>query len=449
MNTSKTSNLIAQTAGLLAVSAASLACFASPVVAADLESLILSADGEVARLKVSPSPQPALVLELGDESEIVPGAGNSAPLGMLKSPTGELHVFWLTEEESGSRLSMSSRSGEEWDGPHSILAAGAPVSFSDAPSLLVEEERLSLEVEAGLRLTSERQIVHVTWNEDGVGLRYSSFVIRDGRYVGWNEVVTISSAFRQAHPGIEPLEIAEEIAGTMRVTRSPRGGVLLTLTDDGRNRIGTLHLGPVSMASELLADSIHDDLLAAADVFDPDDLSSLADEIRGTIIIAGSILEFDEDMTAFFSDRIESWIHLKGSEFGWDLLALADATRSESLDLSQSVYRTNLQTASGADIPVFDLIDFLDSNGHRDDFSRLMRLSLVSDLAAPEDIGDDVEVHVSTDGSALALSWVDAETGAVHWTEGRHGAWSDSKSLATGESMDEAAIRELISESIR
>lgn len=431
----------------------SLAVLALPSTAAELDSVVLSTQGQIASLdSVAASPaQSRLVLSIADETVNVPGSlsESTTPLGLVSSQTGELHVFWLSTANDVSHLWMSTRLESDWDGPHALMAGGEPVAFATAPRLMVDGDRLSLSFPDSDAIEFERQIVHVVWQENGTGTRYSSFIIRNGRYVGWNEIVTVSSAYRQAHADAEPNEIPASLADHSAIVEAEKGGVLLTLTDDDRSRIGTIRVGPVSLGSEILGDSIYEGMLDSAEVFDPDDLSSLADEMGGHIIMVGSLLDLDAAMASFFSERIASWLHEHGSDFGWQLDALADATRGESLDLSQSVYQSSLQVDDGYEIPVFDLVDFLDGNGHRDEFSRLMRLSVVADLAAPAHVGDDIEVHVSPDGSALALSWLDADTGTVRWTEGRHGAWSESKSLATSDDTDEAAIRQLISESIR
>ena len=422
----------------------------TPGLAAGLEDVILSNDGRVTTVSVVDGPQSRLILHLGDEALNIPGSGQAeaVPLGLLRSRTDEIHVFWTASDNDGLTLQLSSLNGGAWDGPHTLLAGGEPVVFAEVPFLFVDADRFTMSFEED-SLDLERQIVHVAWREQGLGLRYSAFVLRNGHYVGWNEIVTVTSAFRNAHADTEPTNMSDHLGQLMSVASGPQGGVLFTVADDQSGRMGTLRLDTVSIASEIFADSVHDQLLESADLFDPGDLSALADGARAHIVLIGSTLDFDDTMSAFFAEQIGSWIYQNGTDFGWDLGALANATRTESLDLSQSIYRSTVQTSGGGKIPIFDLVDFVDSNGHRDEFGRLMRLGITSDFAAPAGVGEDYDVHVSPDGSALALSWVDADTGAVHWTEGRQGSWSESKSLATSDAMDEAAIRELISAAIR
>ena len=422
---------------------------ATPVLAGGLEDSILTANGQVASLSTNPI-QSRLVLHIGDETLNVPGSDSSetTPLGLLRSRTGEIHLFWLASDINGLILQFSSRIGDAWDGPHTLLAGGKAVVFQRTPHLLVAADRLSVSL-GDDALDLERQMVHVAWREDGIGLRYSAFVLRNGRYVGWNEIVTVSSAFRQVHVDTEPVEFDDQLLDLATVNATPEGALLLTVADDEKGRVGTLRLGAVSLAAEVLADSVYEHLLDSADLFDPENLSALSDEIRGHIVLVGSTLDLDDSMSDFFSERIPSWIEQNGGGFGWDLDALAGATRAESLDLGQSVYRSTLQTSDGGEIPVFDLVDFLDSNGHRDDFGRLMRLSVTADLVAPTGVGENFDLHVSDDGSTVALSWIDADGEQVHWIENRGEGWSAEKTLETSDSLQASDIVELIKSSIR
>lgn len=414
------------------------------------DSRVLTQDGSLASLESNAS---RLTLQVGDDKIALPGnhGARSEAVQLTTSRFGGLVAVWLRPSGEGHTLEFATWDGDAWSEVGSLLANDSSLVFPTRPHVTVADDylRLAMENEAGEPETVqlERILFHVVWSEDDGRVRYSSIVFNDGSFVGWNEIVTLSSAFSEMHSESEAKEVPQSLQGTLAVAAEP-GGLNVTLTDDLFGRLGTLRIQALPLAMELLGDAILEGVLDNADAFDPDDLSALADEIRAEIVHLGSKVDLDPNVGAFLSDQIGDFVELSGSEFGWDLLALAEATQVEALDLGRSVYSATV-VGAGGEVTVINVGDFLDHNGHRDEFSRLIRISVSGDFAAPEDVGDGVQMHVSPDGSALALSWVDEETGAVHWTEGRHGTWSDSKSLATSETTDEAAIRELISESIR
>jgi hypothetical protein len=424
----------------------------SAVSAAALPERALSLGGEVIRLESTDQPNARLKLFVGDAATVVPGTDNAAaesPLGLFTSRTGVIQVVWLSRGDDVSTLHVASYSGDGWAGPYGLVAGGEPVRFAASPFVSLDEDQLKVEFDEQ-SIQSERQILHVVWLDENQGIRYSPLVFRNGKYIGWNEIVTLSSAYRQAHSNAETGSLGDGWHQLLALSTDASGGLLVTLADDVFGRIGTLRLEATPLILEILGDSIHDHVLDSADLYDPDDLASVADEMRAHIVHVGSRLEFNPNVSSFLSERVDEWIRDNGSSFGWDLTALAGATRNTSLDLAQAVYAVTIPSASGdSDLTMLNIGDFLDDNGHRDALARLLQLQVTADFSAPAQIGSPFAVHVAQDGSAIALSWIDTDAGAVRWIENHGALWSDRKSVSMSDAMSAESIRELITSSIR
>lgn len=407
---------------------------------------VLTAGGELAELRTT---EDGLVLRLGGEDVAVPAAHGSEarPLALLRSDSGRLMALWLAGDAGEQALETASFDGADWSEVDSLRAAGEPLLFGAAPALRISADRLSIATEDGGVLETERQIAHVVWNEEG-RIRYSPLVFRDGVFAGWNEIVTVSSAFRTADDGTDDAITLGDEATLLRVDDAGTGSFRLTLHDHATGRFGTLRVHSTPLLVEALGDSIHQRILELADLYDPEAPGQLADEMGGHIVYVGARMNLDPNVGDYLSAHLAEWLETSAGDFGWDLSALADASRSNALDLGRSVYAATAAAADGGDVPVLDLGDFLDDNGDRDKLERLIQLRIASDLPAPGAVGADATVHVSGDGSAMALSWIDEDSGDVRWIEGRRGAWSEVRSQSPTDGTNAATLRRLIEASL-
>lgn len=422
---------------------------ASVATAQALQSRMLTASGEVAQL-VDSTPNRSLSVVRGETTFLVPGTEDPAletPLGVIGSHSGHITALWLSWRENSAVLSFATLADDVWEGPFSLLGGGEPIAFSGAPYLMLDEQRSRVTVDEGT-VQLERQVIHVVWLEDGTRVRYSPLTFNDGFFVGWNEIVTLTSAYRSAHENALPTESPTSLPVLLEVQNSANVGLHVTLTDPEFGRIGTLRIHTVPLVLEILGDSLFDHALDSAELHDPNDVSAVADEIRGHIVHVGSRLDLDPAVTGYLSDRVGDWLLDNGPTFGWDLLGLAAALRANSLDISRSVYHLTMPSSAGdGELTVLDIGDFLDDNGHRDQLSNLVGLQVTSDFKAPESIAADPTVHLSKDGSAVAFSWSDDVR--VRWIDNRGDGWSDVKTLTLTDSLDAAQVRQLIESSIR
>ncbi|MDA8021057.1 MAG: hypothetical protein MPN21_26770 [Thermoanaerobaculia bacterium] len=434
------------------VTALALLLVAAPALSA--ETRILTRDGALASLEAD-AETAELSLRIADQVVELPGSSGAGAeaLHLVDSTHGGLIAAWLSPAEEGYRLHFANWTSEGWGDLHSLEAGDSAHVFPTRPVVSLAEDRLRISIESeegeteSVRL--ERILFHVVWQETDGRVRFSPIIFQDGFYVGWNEIVTLSSAFAEAHVDLEPAELPSNLQGLLSVRTEADRGVAVVLADDHYGRLGALRIRALPLSMEILGDSVLDGLLNAADLFDPDNPAMVADKIRAEIIHIGARLDFDPDLSDFMSDRISDWIEQNGSEFGWDLAALAEATRFAALDLGRSVYQLTATYADGREVPLLDVGDFLDAGDHRDDLARLIRLSVTADYAAPEAAGSDPNIHLSTDGSGLAISWDDSETGAVSWIQNGGEGWTEEKTLPTSDSLQPSDVRALIRSSIR
>lgn len=408
----------------------------------------LTENGELARLSDSTE---GLQLAVGDQTFAVPSLNSSraAAVQLVRAKSGHLIAIWRSGDPGQETLETASFDGEYWTETVVLSAGSEPFYFSSPPIVLTTTDRVEIEVNEDETAWVERQLAHVVWEEDG-RIRYSALIFQNGVNVGWNEIVTVSSAFREAHQANGDSVSLQGDATLLNVKVTSDNGIQLTLADQASASLATLRIEAVPLLIEMLGDSVFQQILDLADLYDPEAPSAIADEIGGHIVYTGSRLNLDPSVSDFLSAQIARWLEGSSSDFGWDLLALADASRSNTLDLGRSVYSVSVPGGSvGGEVPVLDIGDFLDDNGHRDEFARLVRIRIDSDYPEPEIVGEDSIVHVSEDGSAVAMSWTDAEGVEVHWIENHGSGWSTTKSLAINETLNELAIRQLIESSIR
>lgn len=419
---------------------------------------VLTADGELSELAASPHSSGHLVLWVGGDHVNLPGSSGlyAEAVHLARTTSGSMIAVWLRPSGGKFILETAVWDGRTWSEVHTLDAAGETMRLPERPSVTLARDRAVFVLESEesdgppVFLDLERHLFHVLWQEDDGRIRYSPLIFDNGHYVGWNETLTLTRAFAEAHADLPPRDLPPQLARLSSVSTDESGRLSLTLTEETYGRIGTLVVDPVSLVMEILGDSVFDSVLDAADVYDPAAPGAIADEMRAEIIYIGSRLELNPSIAEYIADQISRWIESSSSDFGWDFEALANASRLATLDIGRSVYRVTVPSGSGAgDITLLDIGDFLDGNGHRAEFSRLLNLRVAADFQAPESVGTAPLAHASADGQSLALSWLSQDSGTLSWIENRGGGWSGVKSLALTESLDADAARQLVTSSIR
>ncbi|MCG8462061.1 MAG: hypothetical protein MI919_37735 [Holophagales bacterium] len=448
----------------------------------------LGRDGEVYSLKVAPleelipdtgHDQPgniALALDVtyADGSRgrfVAPGTETwrpeSRPVLEVDPITGAALVIWQAGTPTGTTsLHFATFAAGSWTSADQLRRAGEPYFFTSPPRVLLTRDRMDIDLpvegegteEGGTTtITLGRSVFHVLWIEDESDLvRYSPLVFVEGLYVGWNEILTLSSAVTLSHEGEPPApDSGLGLLLDARVIEDGRS-LAVTLTESFYQRMAVLRIGVQPMTIETLGDEVLAHILGAPDPSFPEGaLEALADELGARLIIIGAKMNLNPAVTDYVAQRIGAWLLENGDGYADDLEGLGQAARTQTLELGGSVYGRMVMDPShpGQEIPEIDLMDFLDSNGHREELAELVQLQVLSDVEIPQ-IGPDPRVFVSSDGRSLLVAWEDSEAASVRFLENHGRGWSEPLALPVaegeeGEGLATEAIFELLRAKVR
>ncbi len=450
--------------------------------------LILDHSGQLRRVLAGPrnvlfpdgeagdDAMPVLAVETvtpaGDVTRLlVPGTEDSrletAPLLFQDPKLDAFVLIWRSQGEAGdTQLDFTAFDGVEWSEVLTLEQDGAPVSLAGDLKIVETHDSFELELEDGTQVRAQRMIIHLLWQTGGETLRthYAPLTFVAGRYLGWHGIFALDDLFLTAPASDgeddagedpQPTVLTAALARALELRAKADGkSVLVTFANSSSNHIGSLEISPLPLEIGMLGEQVREGVLALADLYDPDDLSSFSDGISASIVIIGQRFNLHDAHAAYVADQVGDWILTSGDSYGWaDFESLSAEVRDLAIDATREV--TVSSSADAAD-PDSEIVR-LDVSGLFDDPEPdpmlIFDVRTRADLPAPAIDDRPTAVFSSHRGDDLLVAWLSESGEQVHWVESREmqdgGPWSEVFSLTlTGELTVDTA-RQLLIKRIR
>lgn len=278
--------------------------------------VIAGSYGELIGDERYPAAHPALALEVllanGKERRLVPGTAGpeleSSPALSVEPSSGAVYLVWnSTASVIHSQIRLASFQASEWS--EVIEVSGNPFSLKLAPRLAVTREEIALSSSSSERVF--RTLLHtVWWEETGAGwhIVYAPIELRDGAYVGSNQLHSLSELVPGAEPS--PVEPASSLASAPAIQGGSDGhSVVAAITDPGTGELLTLRvrLLPLEL-SELARDTGSYLANEGSRLCAAGGLPALAQAARDRIFTLGG--GFRESVRRYLADEVRD--HLVG-----------------------------------------------------------------------------------------------------------------------------------------
>ena len=397
------------------------------------------------------------------EHHLVPGSGaddsDKTPSLSFDASTGQLYVVWSSNNDSTlARINLASFDGTEWS--DTIEVSGNIYSDKSSPHLAVTHDRFEL-AGGSSGESSTRTVLHVVWSErttDGEKVMYAPVVLIDGELAStWRRVHRLNDYVSQELID-DPFddEVASSLLKAPTVdAASESNAVVIGFADSASGAFVQLELStPATELSELagsLADHLEStNLCQRIENEEEDALTSVAEAARHHIVIFGRRIR--ARVRGHLADDVKNVLVKRASELCEDggLTSVSSAARhhivifgarSQEGDLLEETVTGDSHVLLAAAQPVGD-----------DYVQHLARLQVKSERAAPT-VGDgQPTIFVSPNGAGAVVVWegetsmtyVETVTGAS-----ADDAWSESFSLAIGDSLSRSEAYSILRERAR
>ncbi len=448
-----------------------LALALSPAAGAEASKMVLGQAGQLHRVLTGTYGElfagegagagaPVLAVESvlpGGETvrHLVPGTGDARTEDrafLYQDSTHDSFVLlWQSwGEDDLSHLHFAVFDGAEWSEVFVLEQDGVPVSLAGRPLIAETHDAFALDLGDGESITAERRIIHLLWHGTGEAplARYAPLTFVEGRYVGWHALFELTESFLLAPEAEDgaPSELTATLARTLslRVANGERS-VLATFANPESHRIGTLEISPLPLEIGMLGEQVRDQVLALADLYDPEDMGSFADAIRAAIIIMGSSYDMHEAYGEYVADQVADWVFESGGSYGpAEFESLGADARDKTIEVSSEVHASTQVDPADPDSEIVRINIAGMFDDEEPDPAQIIDLRVRSDRPAPASSEGPAAVYSSRSGASLLAAWLDEETGQVYWVESRPGrdggAWSEpfSLSLAAGLTIADA-----------
>ncbi|MCP3959812.1 MAG: hypothetical protein GY719_18340 [bacterium] len=427
-----------------------LACLVASAAAAQGRDLVLGSDGTVFRLQAGSYGElfpegretypdyPVLALDVTSsdgvsERLLVPGTETwdpeSSPSLVYEKSIGVLYLLWQTDFNGIHPLfELTSFDGAEWSDV--IEISHGPFTRKGSPRLAITREAS----EGG----SERIVLHLVWREEAAGVslkRYAPIIIDGGSYLGWSPVIDLAS-FQPSDDGALSDVRGLENALAVRPGQNPHSIVIGFLNPE-THRLSTLEVELVPQAVASLADGVrghiviigvnaasHDELAEAArekvledgGAFHESARRYIADEVGETVRQSREALTPEGIVS--IADGVRGHIVIIGAHIGSG--GLGDSGESQILEIGQAA-------AGGAPY-------------------HYLEVSVVSDRKVPE-IDGVGELILSESGRNVIIAW--EQDGAVFYRESIEESWSEPVMIELSESLDRETVFQMLEERVR
>ncbi len=340
--------------------------------------------------------------------------------------SGQLFVLWASLGGGAqSQLHLIGWDGIEFSRPMEI--SGDPGELKGPPRLALSRDLYGSAEQPVVRTT-----VHLLWWEQrgaDVHVLYSPIVLVDGDYLGWNPVVDLG-IFDSHDPLSAPTDALELSRAVTVATGAEPGTVVVALPRAETGRLLTLSLRLLPSSLRDIGDAIRAHIIGAGRGRASRSAVEVATEVRQEI--ESSSARLHAGVLSHLADQAVATVFAAGSTFDEAALeALAPQVGQSVVDAGASLIGNTLRTA---DLPCKRLALGPDP-ARSEPVLHELDLCLASDRALPET--DPLAAHmlfVSEDAAEVLVAWV-GDDRALHYRQSDGDAWSDTLTVATGDSL--------------
>ena len=396
------------------------------------------------------------------EHYLIPGSeaddSDKTPSLSFDASTGQLYVVWSSKNDSTlTRINLASFDGSEWS--DTIEVSGNIYSDKSAPRVAVTHDRFEL-AEGSSGESSTRTVLHVVWSEDttdGEKAMYAPVVLIDGELAStWRRVHRLNDYVSQEliddpFDGEVPASLLK--APTVDAA-SEANAVVIGFADSASGAFVQLELSTPAVELAELAGSLADhldstNLCQRIENEDQGALTSVAEAARIHIVVFGRRIR--GRVLAPLAEDVKNVLVTRAPELCADggLSSVSSAARIHIVVFGARAQEGDLleKTAAGeshvllaAAQPVGD-----------DYVQHLARLQVRSERAAPEAGSGQPTIFVSPTGTGAVVVWEsDSSLAYVETaTDEEDAAWSESFSLAIGDSLSRSEAYSILRERAR
>jgi len=269
---------------------------------------------------------------------------------VFDSASETVYILWESSYEAFSPLSSINLTGfgpEGWIEP--IAVSGSPSVEKSSPHLAVTRDFVTVDGENGETNRLRRTLLHLVWFESGPdGVKqavYSSILLLDGSFFGSNGAVKLTDVDADHEATVEGALLTDGVL-TIRQGEDPQSVVVL-FGSEGDGHLRSLRLRVLPGELSLLADSVHDFILASqGEAHAPVTAASLQHLARsvdtylqeiGNHVSAAFLAHATAELTSF----------LKSSAPGVSLATLAESVRDLLIGLGETADEAGVQRITG------------------------------------------------------------------------------------------------------
>lgn len=362
----------------------------------------VAAQVPVLALDVAPSGQP-LVRHLVPGTED-PATETSAAL-LFDRSSSSVHAVWNSRTVANltiSRLHLRSLAAEGWT--ELIELSGGSLTDKSALQLALTSDEYTTPV-AGIETRIARRVLHLVWSEtvgEVAHAYYSPVVFANGRYVGWNPVVSLDDV-AVPDPALTyaaPVPLALRASPTLVAT--PGGEVTASFIHSESHHLVAVEVQTLPGELGELAEMARGQIVELAAIFGAANRAELAAMARGQIVELAA--RFHPSAAAYIGDRTSAL--LAAAEPSIDDSTLAEMARGQIVELGREILGSGL--ANRCTVELVLEIPPLDSTtaGTDTSFSHFFAMRRVARWEVPADlVAPDARILVSADGSRATVAW--------------------------------------------
>lgn len=447
----------------------------------------LFTDGEAAEADT-----PVLALESlstegeGFNRELVPGTANldtELEPRLFQDLKYDISILmWRSQTDEGATtLHFSDFDGASWSDVHTLELDGMPLPVDSTPLIAETLDTFDLELDEETTFHAERRTLHLLWqtNDETPETYYVPLNFVEGRYLGWHGVVVLDDAFLlepnaddtsdtgdsstggnddgdssdSADDAAEPITLAPTLHQTLDLQiASDSRSVLVTFANHTSQRLGTVEIRPLPLELGFLGDQIRDQLWTLADLYDPEDPTSISDEMRASVIVIGSHFNMHEAYREYVANQVANWIMESAGSYGWSGFEnFGNDARSLAIDVSNEVFTSTTTDPADPDSEIVEInIAGLLGTDEAPDPTQTVDVVVRSNLPAPEIGEGPTGLYTSRCGDRQLVAWYDEEGSVVLWRESRSdGSWSEPFSLAIDDTLTVEEAHQLLAAKAR
>lgn len=391
---------------------------------------------------------------------LVPGTGDpevdGSPTMVFEASRGTLYLVWESKlNPTTSRLLLAGMSDGEWT--ETIEISGDVSPLKGEPRVVVTRDHYVKALAEGEPVDESRTVIHVLWWEEsgsGSGVFYTPVVLANGRYVGWNPVLSLEDALRSTAG--DAAKSAEVPTPLLRAPALEKGrdssAVVAGLVDPSSGEMLLFEIRLLPGEIGVLADRF-ERRLAEHGRADPDEISNLADVFRGQVIEIGT--RFNPDLIGLYArqsarelvDEYERDPNRPPEE-------LAGGFRGQVIEIGATLIG-DLHGARGIRSKIVEVAPSPADGTEtppEDRPTHLIQLKLLAVLPPPPIDGTGVQTFLSESGEHALVSWKQDDTtfySESTETEAGELGWTSPRALLGTAEISAREIAEILHDRIR